>query len=146
MEIVKKYLTINKYSRPHEKMPKIEDIVVHYVGNPNTSAISNRNYFENLRLTHKTYASSQFIVGLNGEVLQLMDENEVAYHAGNKTENRKSIGIECCHPDWSGRFTDATYNSLVDLCVYLCEKYDIPVANIKRHYDITRKIMPKVLC
>lgn len=142
MEIIKKYLTINPYSRPHEIMGKIEDIVVHYVGNPGTSAMANRNYFENLRITHKTYASSQFIIGLNGEVLQLMDENEVAFHAGNRTENRKSIGIECCHPDWTGKFNSATYNSLVDLCIYLCKKYNIPVSHIKRHYDITRKRLP----
>lgn len=139
MEIIKKYLTINPYSRTGEKMAKIEDIIVHYVGNPNTSALANRNYFENLRITHKTYASSQFIIGLNGETLQLMDENEVAFHAGNRTENRKSIGIECCHPDWTGKFTDATYNSLIDLCVYLCKKYNITVNHIKRHYDITRQ-------
>ena len=143
MVISKQYLTINKYSRPHEIMGKIEDIVVHYVGNPGTTAMQNRNYFENLRITHKTYASSQFIIGLDGEVLQLMDENEVAFHAGNRTENRKSIGIECCHPDDSGKFTDATYNSLLDLCVYLCEKYNIPVSHIKRHFDITGKCCPK---
>lgn len=143
MEIIQKFLTINKYSRPGEKMPKIEDIIVHWVGNANTSAIANRNYFENLRITHSTKASSQFIIGLNGEILSLMPENEVAFHSGNRTENRKSIGIECCHPDWSGEFTNATYNSLVDLCVYLCKKYGISVSNIKRHYDITGKICPK---
>lgn len=143
MEIIQKFLTINKYSRTGEKMSKIEDIVVHWVGNANTSALANRNYFENLRLTHTTYASSQFIIGLNGEILQLMPENEVAFHAGNKTENRKSIGIECCHPDWTGKFTNATYNSLVNLCVYLCKKYNIKVSNLKRHYDITGKVCPK---
>lgn len=48
MEELKKYLTINKYSRTGEKQNKIQYQVVHWVGNPGTSATANRNYFNNL--------------------------------------------------------------------------------------------------
>ncbi|HIT72895.1 MAG TPA: N-acetylmuramoyl-L-alanine amidase, partial [Candidatus Fimicola cottocaccae] len=38
MNINKMLLSKNKYSRPGIYMDKIKGIVIHYVGNPNTSA------------------------------------------------------------------------------------------------------------
>lgn len=142
MEIIKKFLTINPFSRPGEKLQSVKDIVVHWVGNAGSSAMANRNYFESLKDKH-IYASSQFIIGLNGEIIEDIPEDEVAFHAGNRTVNRNSIGIEVCHPDWEGKFTDATYNSLVELCVYLCKKYNLSVNHIIRHYDVTGKECPR---
>lgn len=143
MNITQKLLTKNHYSRSGEKQPKIEYIVVHWVGNANTSALANRNYFENLRITHKTQASAHYIVGLNGEVIQCIPDDEVAFHSGNYNMNRKSIGIENCHPDWTGKFTDMTYYSLLDLVVSLCKKYRISADKVIRHYDVTGKCCPK---
>lgn len=143
MEIIEKLLVINKYSRSGEKQNKIEDIIIHWVGNANTSAIANRNYFNNLSKTHATYASSHYIIGLNGEVIRCIPDNEVAFHSGSYSENRKSIGIENCHPDWNGKFNDKTYNSLIQLCVELCKKYNIDVNHIKTHNMITGKNCPK---
>ena len=57
--------------------------------------------------------------------------------------NRKSIGIEDCHPDWDGKFNDATYNSLVELCADICRRYNLSVNNIIRHYDVTGKECPR---
>ena len=115
MEIQEKLLTINPYSRSGESQNRIENIVVHYVGNAGSSAIANRNYFENLQNTHKTYASSHYVIGLDGEIIRCIPEDEVAFHAGSYSMNRKSIGIEDCHPDWDGKFNENTYNSLVEL-------------------------------
>lgn len=143
MNIEDRLLTINQYSRSGEKQNKIEKIVVHWVGNANSSAIANRNYFENLKNTHKTYASSHYIIGLNGEIIRCIPENEVAFHAGSYSMNRKSIGIEDCHPDWGGKFNDNTYNSLVELCADICKRYDLGIDAIIRHYDVTGKSCPK---
>ncbi len=141
--IEEKLLTINPYSRSGEKQNKIEKIVIHWVGNANTSAIANRNYFENLRKTHKTYASSHYIVGLNGEIIRCIPENEVAFHSGNYSINRKSIGIENCHPNWEGKFNENTYNRLVELCADICKRYDLDTIALIRHYDVTGKNCPK---
>lgn len=143
MEIKDKLLTINPYSRSGEKQGKIEYIVVHWVGNAGSSAIANRNYFENLKTTHKTSASSHYIVGLEGEIIRCIPDEEVAFHSGSWSMNRKSIGIENCHPDWNGKFNDKTYSSLVELCADLCKKYGIEVNKIIRHYDVTGKNCPK---
>lgn len=141
--IEEKLLTINSYSRSGEKQNKIENIVVHYVGNPGSSATANRNYFENLKNTHKTYASSHYVVGLAGEIIQCIPEDEVAFHSGSYSMNRKSIGIETCHPDATGKFNDVTYNGLVELCADICQRYGLTIDNIIRHYDVTGKCCPK---
>ena len=143
MNIEDKLLTINPYSRNGEKQNKIEYIVVHYVGNANTSATANRNYFNNLAKTHSTSASSHYIIGLNGEIIRCIPDNEVAFHSGSYSMNRKSIGIENCHPDWNGKFNDNTYSSLIELCVDLCKKYGISINNVIRHFDVTGKCCPK---
>ena len=143
MNIEERLLTINSYSRSGEKQNKIENIVVHWVGNAESSAIANRNYFENLRNTHKTYASSHYVIGLNGEIIRCIPEDEVAFHSGSYSMNRKSIGIEDCHPDWEGKFNENTYNSLVELCADICNRYGLTVDNIIRHYDVTGKDCPR---
>ena len=143
MNIEERLLTINPYSRSGEKQNKIENIIVHWVGNAGSSAIANRNYFESLETSHKTYASSHYVIGLNGEIIRCVPENEVAFHSGSYSMNRKSIGIEDCHPNWEGKFNDNTYNSLVELCADICKRYGLSVNNIIRHYDVTRKNCPK---
>lgn len=143
MEIQDKLLTINPYSRSGEKQNNITDIIIHYVGNAGSSAIANRNYFENLRNTHRTSASSHYIIGLHGEIIRCIPDDEVAFHSGSYSENRKSIGIENCHPNADGKFNEQTYNALVELCAELCKKYNIGINNIKTHNMITGKNCPK---
>lgn len=47
MNIKKEMLTPNPYSRPKYSLSDTKGIIVHWVANPNTSGIANRNYFEN---------------------------------------------------------------------------------------------------
>lgn len=143
MNIEERLLTISPYCRSREKQNKIQNIVVHWVGNAGSSALGNRNYFNSLASTHKTSASSHYIVGLNGEVIKCIPEEEVAFHSGSYSMNRKSIGIETCHPDWEGKFAESTYNSLVELCADICRRYDLNINNIIRHYDVTGKDCPR---
>ena len=141
VEIKKMFLTPNPYSRPQIKINKVTNIVIHWVGNANTSALANRNYFESLR-NKKVFASSHYIIGLQGEIIQCMPETEVAYHASDA--NKYSIGIENCHPDWQGKFNAATYASLIDLCADLCKRYQLDSDKaLIRHYDVTKKECPR---
>ena len=137
MKITEMLLTPNKYSRPQIPLKKVTNIVIHWVGNAGSTAKANRNYFENLRSNEKNYA-----IGLSGEIIRCIPETEVAYHANNA--NSYSIGIENCHPDWSGKFNEMTYESLIELCAMLCEKYGLdPMKALIRHYDVTKKLCPK---
>ena len=67
--------------------------------------------------------------------------NEVAYASNNR--NKDTISIECCHPDESGQFNDATYHSLQKLVRALMDTYHLQSQDVIRHYDITGKICPK---
>lgn len=134
----------NIYSRPAVSLKKVNDIVIHYVANPGSTAKQNRNYFDRLADQDESEgvsASAHFIIGLEGEIIQCIPVNEIAYASNNR--NSDSIAIECCHPDESGEFTEATYQSLVKLTAWLCDETGISRKNIIRHYDITQKACPK---
>jgi len=134
-------LPLNPYSRPGDPLEQINGVVIHYVGNPGTTAEQNHSYFAGLADTGETYASSHFLVGLEGEVLLNVPLDEIAYCSN--TRNADTISIECCHPDGTGSFTAATYESLVTLTRWLMETYGLDSGQILRHYDITGKECPR---
>ncbi len=134
-------LTVNEYSRPGTQTDKITGIVVHYTANPGSTAMDNRDYFEGLKDSHETSVSSNFVVGLEGEIVQCVPTWEVAYASNSR--NNDTVSIECCHPDESGKFTDETYRSMVQLCAWLCLKFDLDEEDVIRHYDVTGKNCPK---
>ena len=138
------FLTVNPYSRPGTKREHVRDIVIHYVANPGTSAKQNQNYFEGLKdqSGSKTVsASSHYIIGSDGTILQCIPLDEVAY--GNYPRNDDTVSIECCHPDSDGRFTDATIKSLIRLTGWLCRELSLNEKHIIRHYDVSGKNCPK---
>lgn len=134
-------LTPNKYSRPEIPLKKINGIVVHYTANPGSTAMENRNYFEGLKDSHSTSASSHFIVGLDGEIIQCIPTKEEAYASNQR--NSDTLSIECCHYAENGQFEPKTYASLVRLCAYLCHRFGLTEKDIIRHYDVTGKDCPK---
>jgi len=138
------FLTVNPYSRPGMKRERVRDIVIHYVANPGTGAKQNRDYFEGLKdqSGSKTVsASSHYIIGSDGTILQCIPLDEVAY--GNYPRNDDTVSIECCHPDADGRFTDATIKSLAKLTGWLCKELSLNEKHIIRHHDVSGKNCPK---
>lgn len=134
-------LTVNEYSRPGSELPEVKGIVIHYTANPGTTAEQNRNYFEGLAESGETHASSHFIIGLSGEIVQCIPCNEIAYASNERNED--TVSIECCIPDETGKFGDETYQSLVHLAAWLMGRYDLTADDIIRHYDVTGKNCPK---
>ena len=139
-----KLLTPNPYSRPELPLTEVKGIVVHYVANPCSTALENRKYFESLKDqngSNATSVSSHFVIGLEGEVVQCIPLSEVASASNNR--NSDTISIECCHPDETGKFYDSTYQTLVNLCAYLCKEFKLESEDVIRHYDVTGKACPK---
>lgn len=134
-------LPVNDYSRPGTALEEINNIVVHYVGNPGTTAAQNRSYFSRLADSGETLASSNFLIGMEGEILECVPINEVAYCSNWRNED--TISIECCHPGESGEFTNDTYDSLVRLTSWLCNELGLDSSDVIRHYDVTGKECPK---
>jgi hypothetical protein len=113
--------------------------------------MANRNYFENG--SGGNHVSAHYIVGLQGEILQCVPENERVAHAGKsfgkqwdamaKTNNSKYLGIEVCHPGADGQFLPATYTELVKLTADICKRHSFdPRKQVLRHYDVTGKNCP----
>ncbi|MBC2869215.1 N-acetylmuramoyl-L-alanine amidase [Streptomyces mexicanus] len=73
-------------------------------------------------------AAAHYIVGADGQVTQMIRELDVAFHAGNRAFNERSVGIE--HEGFVERassFTDAMYAASARLTARICERYGIPV-------------------
>ena len=130
-------IKVHGSARTGAQLTDIADIVIHYVGNPGTDAQNNRDYFNN----NSTEVSAHFVVGLDGKIIQCLPLWEKS--AATNVRNIDTISIEVCHPDDSGKFNDATYESVVKLTAWLCGAFDLDKDNIIRHYDVTGKICPK---
>lgn len=123
-------------SRSGEPLEEVNDLAIHYVANPGTSAAGNRNYFND----PATEVNAHFLIGLDGEIIQCVPLDEKS--AATNERNRDTISIEVCHPDETGQFTDASYESLVRLCAWLCGELGLDETHLIRHYDVTGKLCP----
>lgn len=135
-------LPVNEFSRPGTKLDAMHGIVVHNTGNPGTTAEQNRRYYGNVAKTGETYVSSNFLIGIDGTIILCVPLDEVAYCSNNR--NSDTLSIECCHEDESGALSEEAHDSLVKLCAWLCEQYNLDAEeDIIRHYDITGKECPR---
>jgi N-acetylmuramoyl-L-alanine amidase CwlA len=122
----------------------IKYIVIHYVGAV-SSAKANANYFKN------TYrgASAHYFVD-EKDIYQVVEDKDVAWHVGAKyykhlnCRNSNSIGIEMCCFNNNGKLdiSENVVNRTAELTKELMKKYNIPVQNVLRHYDVTGKNCP----
>jgi len=155
MDIVNQLLTPNTWSRPCKDLAKVKALVVHWVENPRTTAMFNRNYFEARKMGHLNYGSAHFIIDPT-MTIRCIPETEWAYHVGAEHytdmaldklgpyPNNCTIGIELCHEDWEGHFHENTLNQAVELLRILCDRYSLaPMDDIIRHYDVVGKRCPK---
>lgn len=134
------FLTVNEYSRPGTSVGRIKNIFVHYTANPGTNAVQNRSYFEQLKDTGERSASAHFIIGYQGDIIQCIPMDEMAYAVMKRNED--SISIECCYLAEDGSFTPETYDSLIRLLSWLVEAYQLDEEDILRHYDCGGKKCP----
>lgn len=124
------------HSRRGIKLNEVNDIVIHYVANPMSTAQNNRDYFNN----PESNVSSHFVVGLEGEIIQCVPLDEIS--SASNDRNTDTVSIEVCHEDETGKFNADTYQALVNLTAWLCMEYDLSTEHIIRHYDITGKLCP----
>lgn len=99
------------------------------------------------RLTNaKSKVSSHFFIKNNGEILKLIPEQFIAWHAGisfwknYKLLNKYSIGIEISnqgHDIKYKKFTKKQILSILKLSKYLIKKYKISPRFILGHSDIS---------
>ena len=79
-------------------------------------------------------ASSNYCIGYDGDIVCTVKEENRAWTSSNGNNDRQAITIECANDITGGEWhiSDATWNSLVKLCVDICTRY-----NFKLVYDGT---------
>ena len=121
------------------KKTNIELLIFHYTGMKYEKDAINK-------LTDiKSKVSSHYFIKKNGEVLNLVPDLYVAWHAGTSqwrnyiSLNKNSIGIEISNPGHNfnyENFTKKQINSVYKLSKYLLNKYKIRNKYILGHSDI----------
>lgn len=123
----------------------IKYIVVHYTANDGDTAENNGNYFKN----NYVGASAHYFVD-DDSVCQSVPDNYIAWHCGansykhSECRNGNSIGVELCDHRKNGVVypTNETIANALELVESLMKKYNVPKANVIRHYDVTGKLCP----
>ncbi|MGY1438177.1 N-acetylmuramoyl-L-alanine amidase [Streptomyces reniochalinae] len=72
-------------------------------------------------------AAAHYIVCQDGQIIQMIRELDVAFHAANKEYNERSVGVE--HEGWIDQpqdFTDEMYRSSAKLTAGICTRYKFP--------------------
>lgn len=118
------------YSKIGKVTIKPESIVVHYTGGVNDSAKGVRSWFDE----NKGKPSTQFIVGKDGGILQIMPETQKCH--GTLDFNANTIQIEVCGNFRLQKETDEGFNSTAALIKYLQKEYKIPDTNIISHRQV----------
>lgn len=133
----------------------IKYIVIHYTANNGDTAKNNVDYYKN----NVVSASAHYYVDEFDMVYQSVLEGDTAYAVGGtgkyihpECRNANSISIELCSRNINGSglaatdggwyFKEETVNNAVDLTKELMAKYNIPLENVLRHYDVWGKICP----
>lgn len=87
--------------------------------------------------------SAHYLIDEEGKILELVDENDVAFHAGTsfwkgcEALNKNSIGVEFINSaPFTKKFEPVQIQAGVDLCKYLISKYKIEPSNVVGHSDI----------
>ncbi len=122
------------------KKKEIKFIVFHYTGmKKETDAIK--------KLTSQgTKVSSHYLIKKNGEILTLVPDLYISWHAGVsfwknfKSLNKHSLGIEISNPGHEfkyNKFTQKQINSILKLSKFLIKKYKIKSKCILGHSDIS---------
>lgn len=115
-------------------------ITIHSTGNPSSTARNERAWLTNP--SNKVTASWHIVVD-EKEAIEAIPLNEVAWHAGDGSGqgNRASIGIEICE---SGNRAKTLENA-VKLTAKLLKERGWGVDRLRRHYDWSGKICPRIL-
>ena len=152
INIISHNYSVVRNTSPGREVPKY--IVLHYTATNGATAANEVMYFATNPAA--VNASADFFVDDN-EIRQYNTSLESRYSwavgdgsggtYGGKCNNANQISIEMCCYISGGKWYigDKTYKNAVELTKYLMKKYDIPAANVIRHYDVSCKLCPNAV-
>lgn len=154
MKIKKNYANKNNYGGKRNTNI-IKYIVIHYTANDGDSDESNAKYFKKKNIK----ASAHYFVDDDSVTCSVAD-NYVAWSVGGSRysnykstggakyykicTNTNSLNIEMCDTIKNGVYdvSEKTLQNTIELTKYLMSKYNIPISNVIRHFDVTGKSCP----
>ena len=128
------------YSKRKRSKSDIKLVIIHYTGMQ--SEIESLNRLKDIN----SKVSCHYFINRKGDILRLVDDNKVAWHAGKSkwkkfnNLNNCSIGIElanCGHDFGYQAFPKKQIKSLIMLGTFLKSKYKIKTENFLGHSDIS---------
>ena len=131
---------------------EIDSVVIHYISAVNIDKKDPFNIGLILKIFRDYKYSAHYLIMRDGEIWKLVNEENVAYHAGKSKLHGKSvsnscndfsIGIELAGGKWID-YTDEQYEALIELLNDIKTRYNINKENIVGHSDIApeRKVDP----
>lgn len=140
MQINEQLISNDKYGLkcPYKMIPKY--ITIHNTGN-NASAQNEINYMKSNLSNVSYHIAVDDKIAIMGIPL---DRN--AWHAGDGSKgigNRESIGIEICYStDYKTDKHEKAFYNAIEVTKQLMKQFNIPIENIRQHYDWTKKDCP----
>jgi N-acetyl-anhydromuramyl-L-alanine amidase AmpD len=121
-----KWLSASKSNYTNADRPKSESINKVVVHTTQGSYEGTKSWFRN----SKSEVSTHYVIrSSDGEITQMVHEEDIAWHAGNWDVNKHSIGIE--HEGYVDKpskwYTKQMYESSAKLVRSICDRYDIPM-------------------
>lgn len=139
-----------QYSSKRRSHKDIKAIVVHDTGNTGkgAGALNHQKY-----LTHATRSGSAHYYVDENYIIQPIGDSYIAYSVGDKhslknrtrpdLNNSNTISVELCINS-DGNYKQAYTNS-VELVKNLMVKFNIPINNVVRHFDVSGKMCPNTM-
>ena len=136
-----KFMRLNSlsFSKKPRKTRDIRFVVIHYTGMQSKRVSINR------LLDKKHKVSCHYLIDRSGNIIKMLDENKVAWHAGKSkwknfnNLNETSIGIELVNKGHNisyEKFPNKQIHNLIKLSKFLKKKYKIKQFNFLGHSDI----------
>ncbi len=113
----------------------IQELVLHNTDGPLAPSLAQ---LKNVQ----AQVSAHYVVDRTGQIYQLVDDSNTAWHSGNKLVNQQSIGIEIVAWKTAAGMTAAQEASLIALAKYVLDAYDIPLAAVVPHRSIVATDCP----
>ena len=109
------------FTKSHRQVASIDKIVIH---------VTEGAFWGTVRWlqSQRAHASSHYVVGRNGKIVQLVHLSDIAWHAGNWKVNVQSVGIE--HEGFTSGpdgFTNAQYHASARLAAWIARRSLMPI-------------------
>ena len=121
-----------------ERAGTINRIVLHNTASSYESAVS-------WLCNSAAQASAHLVIGRDGKVCRMVTDDYASWHAGNRTVNHQSIGIEIVATNEEQGMTAVQEAQVIAWVKYFADKYNIKADNIVGHRTIVNTSCPVLI-